>query len=201
MAISIVPLATDAAVQALPALSALRCRVFRDWPYLYDGHPDYEAAYLAEFAASPNAFIVAAYDDQTIVGAATAAPLSDHTSAFAPLFTEHGFDPETVYYLGESVLLPEYRGRGIGHAFFDAREAQAASLRTRRGNRFETSAFCGVIRDAADRRCPSQYRALDPFWEKRGYKPVPGMIGNYDWQEVGADYETRHPMQFWARAT
>lgn len=187
--------------EALPALSALRVAVFRAWPYLYDGIPDYERAYLAEFAAAPDAVIVAARDPEgVIVGAATAAPLASHTSEFMPLFEQFGFDPATVYYLGESVLLPEYRGRGLGHAFFDAREAAARAAVASDGRQFETMAFCGVIRSGGDPRCPAGYRPLDAFWRGRGYRPVEGMIGNYDWQEIdGPPQEIPHPMQFWAR--
>ena len=34
---------------ALPALCELRIKVFRAWPYLYDGDLAYEAGYLARF--------------------------------------------------------------------------------------------------------------------------------------------------------
>ena len=40
---------------ALDDLAALRIAVFADWPYLYDGDAAYEADYLREFAAAPDA--------------------------------------------------------------------------------------------------------------------------------------------------
>ena len=80
--------------------------MFREWPYLYDGTLDYEHRYLAGFATAPDAVIVAAYDGEAMVGAATAAPLAGHTAEFIPLFAAAGFDPATVFYCGESVLLP-----------------------------------------------------------------------------------------------
>ena len=43
---------------AIPALSDLRIRVFREWPYLYEGTADYEAEYLAEFIDAPGAVLV-----------------------------------------------------------------------------------------------------------------------------------------------
>jgi GNAT superfamily N-acetyltransferase len=46
-------------------------------------------------------------------------------AAFREPFAARGIDVTRLFYFGESVLLPEYRGHGIGHAFFDAREAAA----------------------------------------------------------------------------
>jgi len=163
----------------LGELSALRLRVFSDWPYLYDGDADYEADYLHTFAAADGAVIVGAFDGDKMVGAATAAPLAGHSQEFAPLFEARGFDPASVFYCGESVLLPEYRGQGIGHAFFDHRETHGRRLNAA-GAAFRHVTFCGVVRSDTDPRKPPGYRPLDDFWRKRGYQPVPGMTGNYD---------------------
>jgi len=182
----------------LGELSGLRLSVFREWPYLYDGNADYEADYLKTFGASEGAIIVGAYDGDTMVGAATAAPLAGHSTEFVPLFEAHGFDPATVFYCGESILLPDYRGQGIGHAFFDHREAHARALNDA-GAAFQYVTFCGVVRSDTDPRKPTAYRPLDDFWRKRGYEPVPGMTGHYDWREVGADKETAHAMRFWLK--
>jgi len=184
--------------KALPALARLRIAVFREWPYLYDGTPEYEQEYLANFAAAQDAVIVAARDGNRIVGAATAAPLRAHTEEFAPLFADHGFDPDRIFYFGESVLLPEYRGRGLGHAFFDGREQQARDRATPAGSYTHTS-FCAVVRPEDHPLRPQQYRPLDTFWEKRGYRPAPGLVGSYSWKDVGEPEETEKPVQFWMR--
>jgi GNAT superfamily N-acetyltransferase len=173
--------------------------VFRDWPYLYDGSEEYERSYLASFAATADALIVVARDGNRIVGAATAAPLTGHTSEFGPLFAARGIDPAQVFYCGESVLLASYRGHGIGHAFFDHREDHARACRTG-GRPFEHIAFCGIVQPPGDARMPPDYRPLDAFWRKRGYAPVDGLTGNYRWREIGHVEETDHVMQFWMKA-
>ncbi len=183
----------------LTAMSELRVTVFRDWPYLYDGVAAYEAQYLHEFAKAGDAVVISAHDGSRTVGAATAAPLISHTPEFAELFRQHGYAPDDVFYLGESVLLADYRGRGIGHAFFDEREDAASGIGERRGRPFSVCAFCGVIREPDDPRATPGYRPLDPFWRKRGYAPIEGMIGNYDWAEDGSEAERPHAMQFWLR--
>jgi GNAT superfamily N-acetyltransferase len=129
MSVTIERLTGPALQAAIPAVSRLRISVFRDWPYLYDGDAAYEAEYLADFVQADSAVVIVARDGEEIVGAATASALTAHTPEFADLFAAHGYDPTAVFYCGESVLLPTYRGQGIGHAFFDAREAARATVR------------------------------------------------------------------------
>ncbi len=202
--ITVGPLTGDALAAALPDLARLRIAVFRDWPYLYDGSMDYEERYVAEFAAADQAVIIGARAGDRMVGCATAAPLAGHTPEFVPLFERHGFDPARVFYFGESVLLPAYRGRGLGHAFFDHREAHARAMPGARATPGEKggythTGFCAVVRDDADPRRPADDRPLDDFWRKRVYRPVEGMRGSYAWQEIGAREETEKWMQFWVR--
>jgi GNAT superfamily N-acetyltransferase len=99
-----------------------------------------------------------------------------------------------VFYCAESVLLPEYRGRGIGHRFFDLREEHARAMGR------SHAAFCGVIRAADHPARPDGYRPLDPFWRARGYAPVPNAVAQFRWKEVGHTTETPHALQFWMRA-
>jgi GNAT superfamily N-acetyltransferase len=192
VSLTIKPLRGDALAAALPALAGLRIAVFRDWPYLYDGDEAYERQYLRAYADSPGALVVGAFDGDRLVGAATAAPMEDHAAEFAAPFAARGHALNDILYCGESVLLPAYRGRGAGHAFFDAREAHGRAL----GRRLAT--FCGVVRDPADPRRPPDYRPLDAFWRNRGYTPLDGVMADFRWKEVGAG-EIVHPMQFWAR--
>lgn len=180
-------------------VAELRIAVFREWPYLYDGTLDYEQAYLDKLAKSDDAVIVVARDGERVVGAATAGPLQQQAPQFADAFSRQNFDPVRVFYCGESVLQPEYRGLGLGHAFFDHRESHARSCRTPAGAAYTHVAFCGVIRPADHPRRPADFRPLDAFWMKRGYAKVDGLIGHFDWTDTGEAAETEKPMQFWVR--
>ena len=178
---------------SLAQLAALRIAVFRDWPYLYDGDMAYEHAYLASYATSPRSMFVLAFDGARVVGASTGLPLVDDAAAFRQAFDDAGIDARTVFYFGESVLLPAYRGRGLGHAFFDAREAHARAL-----GGFEWTAFAAVDRSPDDPRRPPAHRGNEAFWGKRGYVRQPGMTMQLDWNEVDAGART-HALTFWLR--
>ncbi|MFM5953021.1 MAG: GNAT family N-acetyltransferase [Novosphingobium sp.] len=194
MTIAVRPLSGAALQAALGDLARLRIAVFAAFPYLYAGSETYERGYLAEFTASPDAVLVAAIDGERIVGAATASPLIAQDAAIREPFERAGIDPAGVFYFGESVLLPEYRGRGIGHGFFDHREAAARAWGA------SAASFCAVIRPADHPARPAGYVPLDAFWLRRGYAPVPGLTGTFTWAEHGEAEETAKPMQFWMRA-
>ncbi|AGT10143.1 hypothetical protein [Paracoccus aminophilus] len=183
----------DAVGAALDDLARLRIAVFRHWPYLYDGDLDYERDYLKVYQ-SPGAVVVAAYDGDRMIGASTGAPMEDHASDFAAAFAHRPEQLDEIFYCAESVLLPEYRGHGLGHAFFDGREAQGRAL----GRKY--SAFCSVKRPADHPDRPADYRPLDGFWQKRGYAPLPGVVAEFEWKDIGDDHATKKPLQFWMRA-
>lgn len=193
MAVSVRPLTGVEIAAALDDLARLRIAVFADWPYLYDGDPAYEAQYLAEYAASPDAVLVAALDGDRIVGAATAAPMMHQKAEFRAPFEARGLDVRSLFYFGESVLLPEYRGQGIGHAFFDHREAQARSCGAR------ATCFAAVVRPEDHPERPVTYTPLDAFWAGRGYAVVPGLVTELGWKERGAGQESLKQMQYWLR--
>ena len=193
-AITVHPLTGADLDAALEDVARLRMTVFRDWPYLYDGSFDYEHRYLQSYRDSAGAILVGAFDGARLVGAATGTPMEDHAEDFARAFDGQGVALEDIFYCAESVLLPQYRGRGIGHAFFDAREAHARRL----GRRY--SAFCGVIRPDDHPMKPADYRPLDGFWRKRGYETLPGVVAHFDWTDIGDADQTSKPLQFWMRA-
>jgi len=175
-------------------IAALRINVFRDWPYLYDGDPEYERRYLRPYLDSPHSVVAGAFSDGQLVGAATGTPMTDHSDDFAAAFRDSGLDLSRVFYCAESVLLSDFRGLGIGHRFFDIRECKAMELAC------EHIAFCGVIRQDDHPMRPPGARSLDPFWRGRGYAPLPGAIAHFGWRDIGDSHETRKPLQVWIKA-
>ena len=177
----------------LGELAQLRIEVFREYPYLYAGSVEYEKKYLQGYARSPGSVVVLARDGERVVGASTGLPLRDHAEELAPALRAAGYDPERIYYFGESVLKRSYRGRRIGHAFFDRREAAA------REQGFSLVTFCAVQRPDDHPRKPEGYFPHDAFWRKRGYTPRPEVTATMRWQDLDEPYETPKRMLFWVK--
>lgn len=195
MALRVMTCVGAAVTPHLDDLARLRITVFRDWPYVYEGDPAYERHYLAAYANSPCSIFVLAMDGDTVVGASSGIPLADDGEAFQQPFRERGMAVDEVFYFGESVLLGAYRGQGIGHRFFDEREAHARQL-----GGFRWTAFCGVERAAGDPRQPPGFRSNEVFWCKRGYQRQPSMVCSLAWPEAGHTEPTDHSLHFWLRA-
>lgn len=177
----------------LQALAQLRIAVFREFPYLYDGTVEYEMNYLQAYVQSPRSTVFLIKDGDRTVGATTALPLADADPEFREAFIRQGIDINAVYYFGESVLLPEYRGRGYGHRFFDEREVAAQAFG------FTVTSFCAVVRPADHPLHHADYEPHDRFWTGRGYTPVPGLCCEYHWKDIDQAESTAKTMQFWFR--
>jgi len=189
-----IALATGAEIASYAdALAGLRIAVFREYPYLYEGSLDYERQYLASYASSPDGLVVLVIDGDRVVGASTAMPLTQHSDAVVPPLARAGIAPETVYYFGESVLEPAYRGRGFGAAFFVERERRARELG------YRVAAFCAVDRPADHPRRPPGYVAPGALWRRHGFVRRPDIVGEFAWQDLGESTETTKPMVFWLK--
>jgi len=185
---------TGSALEAsLDDVAGLRLRVFAEWPYLYDGDLAYEARYLQTYRDTPRAIVAGAFDGTQLVGASTGTPLAEHADDFAAAFDGTGIDLSQVFYCAESVLLPAYRGRGLGHRFFDLRETHARDLG------FAKCCFCAVIRPLDHPARSATYRPLDSFWRGRGYAPLESVIAQFSWRDLGQGEETSKPLQFWIK--
>jgi len=184
--------------QYIAELARLRIRVFREFPYLYDGDPAYEERYLQTYLNAERSLMVLAVDssqtDQPVIGASSALSLEDETEEVQRPFILAGMNPAEIFYCGESVLLPQYRGQGAGVEFFNRREAHARAL-----GGFKTICFCAVDRPHNHPRRPDDYVPLDEFWQKRGYRKAPQLHTTFSWQDLDENSESEKPMIFWTK--
>lgn len=174
-------------------LAQLRSQIFRGWPYLFDGSVASEKADVSRLAASDRAFMFAAFDGEKMVGATTAAPLTDYFPIFAQAFEDYGIPAEKVCYFAESVLLPDYRGHGLGHLFFAEREKHAYQCG------LSYASFASVVRPRNHPLRPRKWRRHDSFWQKHGYRKAEGLTARMVWKDINKETEDEKEMQFWIK--
>ena len=178
----------------IPDAARLRIAVFREWPYLYAGDDAYEREYLRTYRENPDSLFVIARAGGEVIGLSTGIPLQAETEEVKAPFLAEGIDPATVFYFGESVLLPDWRGRGLGVRFFEERERYARSLPGIRH-----AAFCAVDRPAAHPARPADYVPLGSFWTKRGFAKTALRTG-FTWKEIGEAEASLKQLTFWMKA-
>ena len=177
----------------LDDLAGLRITVFRAFPYLYEGSLDYERKYLTRYANARTGTIAVALDGSDVVGACTALALEEEADYVQAPFIAAGMELGEIFYFGESVLLPQYRGKGIGVRFFEEREAAAREFG------YPVCSFCAVARPDDHPMQPQDYVPLDRFWKNRGYEKRPELVSQFSWTDIGDAGETAKPMIYWMK--
>ena len=175
----------------IPELGALRIRVFYDFPYLYEGNLEYEKNYLKIYGESDESIVFTVFDGDKLVGATTGMPLKMEEPEIQQPFLNTPEGVDAYFYFGESILLPEYRGLGIGHRFFDVREAHARKLG------YPNTIFCSVIRPENNPLKPENYHPNNAFWTKRSYERLDGVTCEMSWLDRDENAETVKSLEFW----
>lgn len=134
------------------------------------------------------------FDSQSeLVGATTCIPLGDEGPEFQRPFLAAGWEVRQICYFGESIVLPEFRGRGLGREFFKIRERHA------REHGCRWTCFCAVDRAGQHPMRPKSYRPLDDFWTSLGYMKRPALKASFTWRETGEKFESPKSLTFWTK--
>lgn len=193
MAVEEIKISGKDAAGYLDSVAHLRIRVFRDFPYLYDGNLAHEEDYLGRYLQAKDFVLILAKDAGQVVGASTCLPLSQETDEIRLPLTEAGYDDHEVLYLGESVLDKPYREQGIGKAFFRLREEHGRQLKKK------YASFCAVDRPEDHPLRPADYRSLNEFWKKYGYSPLPDVQVSLTWKDIDQQQDTEKKLTFWIK--
>lgn len=183
--------------QCLDDLARLRIQVFREFPYLYDGSNDYEKEYLKVYSSSEKSIVATVSISGKVIGATTGLPLIVESSEFRKPFedSQDSWDLESMFYFGESVVLPEYRGNGFGNTFFKIREEHALKIIPN----LQWTVFCAVNRNEDHPMKPDHYKNLDGFWMKMGYKKRSDLVAAFEWKEIQEEKESTKHLTFWVK--
>jgi GNAT superfamily N-acetyltransferase len=177
----------------LSDLASLRISVFNEYPYLYVGDAEYEKYYLSTYAQCMDFVLVLIKDGEKVIGASTALPLKHETDYCKKAFAKSIYNVNDIFYLGESVLLPKYRKKGLYKSLFKYREEAA------KAQGYKYASFCAVNRISNDPRQPDYYMPLDPVWEKYGYSKPQDVKAYFTWKEIGEDQQSEKEMTFWIK--
>ena len=173
----------------LDDIAYLRVTIFREWPYLYDGDLDSEKKYMVGYATSDEGIYAIAKDNGKVVGAVTGLPVCDYLDEIKAPFLKEGITMDGVFYLGEMLLLKEYRGKSLGKQMHQEFERLVKE-------KYQKIILCEIHRMKNDPRKPPSYYTLDSFWDQLGYRKLPNWEVHFSYKEIESAKETPHPMHF-----
>lgn len=178
----------------LHSIAKLRMDVFREYPFLEEPDLSLETARLKRYLASKESIGVLVFDNTTLVGVSLGIPLALEREEIQKPFLNRFHDISTYYYFGESVLLKQYRNRGIGHHFFDVRETHVKHLL-----KYKHICFFDPVRPESDPFKPADYLPLHDFWRKRGYVHCPDLQCSLIWEGPNEDEPSEKSLTFWIK--
>jgi GNAT superfamily N-acetyltransferase len=192
--IKILQLQGEKIIPYLDDLAKLRIAVFKEYPYLYEGDSAAEANFIKKYINCAHAILFVVLHDNKVVGVATGLPLEFEFDAIKQPFIDNNLIIKNIYYLGDQILLPEYRGQGIGKKFFTGMEAGIKNF-----NQYSCIAFCAIERDISHPKKPKNYQSLDEYYKKHGYKKHPELVAKIPWAEIGSAEKINHTLVFWLK--
>ena len=178
----------------LHSIAKLLAEVFREYPYLHEADIAAQTEYIKNASLYKESIAVLIFDNTTLVGASIGLPLIAESAHIHKPFLERQLNIQEYYFFSASVLLKPYRGRGIGHHFFDVREAHVAHYK-----KFTHICFCAPVALPTDTKRPDDYLTLDDFWRKRGYTHHPEIYCELPWTPIETGESDKKIMHFWIK--
>jgi hypothetical protein len=189
---------THCTEQEIDVLAQMRITYFREYPYLYEGTKEYEVHYLGEYQQKAiDAYLVQAFNGDDLVGILTGCAFISDIEIVrdgAGFFREKGLSAEQYYYIGEAIIIPEYRAEKILPRLLYTLGREVKKL-----NRYQSLCFLTVIRHEDDERKPHNYRSTDNLWEKLGCQR-PGITASFEWPTIMHDNSVQNisnDVEFW----
>lgn len=183
----------QAVIPYLLEIARLRITIFREYPYLYKGTEDIETKYLQAYAETSDGCVFVIRDGETVIGAVTGVPLSGEPAAFTAPFADGPYPLATIYYLGEILFLPGYRGQGLGTQLLKEFEDHVRSL-----GRYRYLACATIVRPEDHPLRPSAYHPIDGLLIRAGLIKHPELHVTLPWPDLDGAI-TDNVMEFWMK--
>lgn len=175
-------------------LLQLSNQIFKDHPYYYDGNSENYNRHLQSYANTKDAIVVITYDGNKIIGMATGMPFSQAWEKAQETFKKSGQNINDTFYLGELLVLPEYRGRGYGQQMTKEIEKFA------KDKGYKSIAAQEIDEKSLTKQAPQGYYSMTNVYKKLGWQERPELSRTAHWVNVNETQKSPHSMTFWTKS-
>ena len=174
-------------------IASLRIHGYAEFPFLYQGTYECEKEYLEHYFNSKKSRFLIAFDGDKIVGLSIAIPLVDELDEVKQPFIKQGININTYAYIGDMVILPNYRHLPILSCMFKFYEQYVDKFG------YEHIFWAIVDRpiDHPDR--PKNYNDLAYLWNDFGYYKQTNIALNMAWKELNKVDSEMHTLSIWQK--
>jgi GNAT superfamily N-acetyltransferase len=177
----------------LEQIAQLRLTIFMEYPYLYDGGLKDELVYLQHYANHAEATAIISLCGNQLVGAVTAIPLQCESEELTFPVAATQYPVERTIYIGELLLFPDYRNKGLGTRLL-SRIVQ--HFHSQKNYEYLISA---TVKRAEDHPCrPEGYVPIERFLQRNQFAKISGVTTHFTWKEIDGIHRD-HEMQFWIK--
>ncbi len=157
--------------------------IYREEPYFYYAPESAWDSYIQTYVDTPQSLVCLALDEEKIIGVAIGTPLENATEKYKMGFAARLEDLNSLFYLGEFALKPEYRHHGVGKTMYDAFERSVIE-------RKQFSAIC---------IWQLENTSSSTFWHRRGFELQPEIRFDELWRHAPGTEKIAHPMVCWKK--
>lgn len=172
-----------------------RIRIYCEYPWLWVGNIDTERSSdeTKAFLSSNDSILIKIKHQGKLIGLSAGNSVRRECERYQKIFSER-FNPEECFYYRESMLLPEYRNKGLYKIFFQEREKWA-----RKHNFVKQLMFISIEREENHPKKPIDYRSPIGLWKSQGFTKQSEMFLEADWVEVGETEKKKNKIAFWVK--
>ncbi|MBX9977542.1 MAG: GNAT family N-acetyltransferase, partial [Alphaproteobacteria bacterium] len=153
----------------------------------------YEKDYFETYFKSKNSVILLVFDGDKVVGFSNSIPLIDETQEIQKPFHDKDMNPQHYLYIGEVMIQPPYRGKGLLRQFFNYHERRAKK------EGYSRLVFMTVDRPKTHPLRPTDYRPLEPIWAHFGYSVLDRACVNLKWKQIDTHNDEKNKLSLWIK--
>ena len=186
----------QAIVPYVKDITTLSLIIYKEYPYLYDGTEEDYLPAIEHYSHSEKGIACVLFDDTKPIGVAIGMPISEMREKYQQPFlhARPEENPDEIFYLGELLLLKEYRGQGFGKQMYLELERLVIE------ENFKKICFCKSNEDDPDPSImPENYRPLDEFWKKLEFERCDVSVSVY-WKNIFETDESPHELVYWIKS-
>lgn len=178
-------------------ITDLSITIYKEYPYLYEGTEEEYLPFIEHYTLSNDGIACLLFDNEKPIGVAIGMPINEMREKYQQPFINARPEENSneLFYLGEFLLLNDYRGQG-----FDKQMYLELERLIRENEDFKKICFCKIDEVDQNPLMPKNYKPLDEFWTKLGFDKCDDIIVSVYWRNVFEADDSPHKLVYWLKS-